>query len=83
MPSLPLLGGALIFNTEDIVCRLRKVTGGIALPEGNVEVGLGYIRKVFVSVARLPEVGLLGVCAYAHASMGLSRAPEVADSRGH
>ena len=83
MPSLPLLGGALIFNTEDIVCRLRKVTGGIAFPEGNVEVGLGYIRKVFVSVARLPEVGLLGVCACARASMGLSRAPEVADSRGH
>lgn len=72
-------------NTEgiEIVCRLRKVTGGIAFLEGNVEGGLGYIRKVLVSVARLPEVGLLGMCVYAHAPMGLSQVPEVADSRGH
>ena len=67
----------------EIICRLRKVTGGIAFLEGNVEGGLGYIRKVLVSVARLPEVGLLGMCAYVHAPMALSRVPEVADSRGH
>ena len=48
-----------------------------------MEGGLGYIRKVLVSVARLPEVGLLGMCAYVHAPMALSRVPEVADSRGH
>lgn len=85
MPSLPLLGGVLILNTEgiEIVCRLRKVTGGIAFLEGNMAGGLGYIRKVLVSVARLPKVGLLGMCAYAHAPMGLSQVPELADSKGH
>lgn len=36
-----------------------------------------------MSVARLPEAGLLGVCACARASMGLPRVPGVADSRGY